>query len=441
MDFGTVILWTIAGTLVSTLLSLLPALHIYNVSGLIIIFMTGAGVRELIPEAYLSVFMMAMIVGWAILNTIPALFLGAPDESAIFVVLPGQKYMMQGRGYEATALTGIGALGAVAAMFLASPIFFKVLPKLRQITSPHNFWIVGLIITFMLMSEWPKGSGRGRTGWIRFIDGWKNLGAGLLTFFLSGFLGIILLNKPILDVKYSFQNIMPVFVGLFAIPWVIGNIFSKTEIPPQFIPRTADVDYRLSARGGFAGFLGGMIAAFIPVVTGGIGGFIAGHATAQRDDRLFIISQGASKTVYYVGGFLMAFIPGLSKTRGGMAWMLRAFQQPTGYDDYWRIMGVIMLSAGISFFLLLFYTRLMIKLINRINYRSLSVFTFALMVAVVYAMFRWAGLGLMTVATAIGLIPVYYHSRRMNCMGVLLLPIALNMGGLGQAVTQLFGLD
>ena len=440
MDTGLVIFYTVLGTLASSIVSLMPALHIYNVAGIMIIMTMGAGTSTLIPIEYVPIFMMAMVVGWAILNTIPALFLGAPDESAIFVVLPGQKYMMQGRGYEAAALTGVGALAGIVAMFLASPLFFRALPKLRAIARPHNFWLMGLIITYMLMSEWPKGSGRQKTGLGRFIDGWKNLAAGLLTFFLSGILGIIILNKPMVSIAYAFQNIMPVFVGLYAIPWVIGNIFSKTEIPPQFICTSADLDYTFWARGGLAGFLGGMIAAFFPVVTGGIGGFIAGHVTAQRDDRIFVISQGASKSVYYIGGFLMAFIPGLYRTRGGMAWMLRPFYQPHTFEDYWRIMGVIMLSGGLSFLLLLLYSKLIIRIIGRINYRSLSAVTFFLMVAVVWGMFSWMGLALMTVATAIGLIPVYYHSRRMNCMGVLLLPITLNMGGLGPAVARLMGL-
>ena len=287
---------------------------------------------------------------------------------------------------------------------------------------------------------WPKGSGRQKTGWGRFIDGWKNLAAGLLTFLLSGILGFIVLNKPLVPIRYAFQNIMPVFVGLFAIPWVIGNIFSRTEIPPQYVCRSADLPTGIWSRGGFAGFLGGMIAAFLPVVTGGIGGFIAGHVTAQRDDRLFIVSQGASKSVYYIGGFLMAFIPGLSRTRGGMAWMLRPFYQPHTYDDYWRIMGVIMLSGGVSFFLLLAYSRLMIRIINRVNYRALSVLMFFLLLAVTYAIGGPWGLALATVATAIGLIPVYFHSRRMNCMGVLLLPITLNMGGLGPSIARLLRL-
>ena len=440
MDMGQVLLFVIAGTILSTFLSLLPALHIYNVVGIILIVMTAPAVHAVVPPVFIPVFMMSMVVGWAILNTIPAMFLGAPDESAIFVVLPGQKYMVQGRGYEGSVLTGVGALAGVLAMLLASPLFFKALPKLRQLTQPHMFWLIGLIITYMFMSEWPKGSGRGKTGWVRFIDGWKNLSAGILTFVISGILGFIIMNKPLLRTEYSFQNIMPVFVGLYAIPWVIGNIFSKTDIPKQYISKSVGMDHRLWARGGLAGFMGGMIAAFMPVVTGGIGGFIAGHATAQRDDRLFIISQGASKSVYYIGSFLLAFIPGLGLTRGGMAWMTRGFYQPHTFEDYWMIMGTILLSAGLAFLLLLVYSRFIIWVVSRVNYRSLSVVTFFMMVAVVFGLFSWMGLALMVVGTAIGLIPVYFHSRRMNCMGVLLLPITLNMAGLGPGIVRLLGL-
>ena len=40
----------------------------------------------------------------------------------------------------------------------------------------------------------------------------------------------------------------------------------------------------------------------------------------------------------------------------------------------------------------------------------------------------------------IGLIPVLWGSRRMNAMGVLLLPIALNMAGAGDTVARWLGL-
>jgi TctA family transporter len=49
-------------------------------------------------------------------------------------------------------------------------------------------------------------------------------------------------------------------------------------------------------------------------------------------------------------------------------------------------------------------------------------------------------LGVCIVATGIGLIPVLWGSRRMNTMGVLLLPIALSMSGAGAWVAGALGL-
>ena len=55
---------------------------------------------------------------------------------------------------------------------------------------------------------------------------------------------------------------------------------------------------------------------------------------------------------------------------------------------------------------------------------------------IVVGMTGWGGLLICTVATGIGLIPVLWGSRRTNCMGVLLLPIALNMVGMGSVIAR-----
>ena len=41
---------------------------------------------------------------------------------------------------------------------------------------------------------------------------------------------------------------------------------------------------------------------------------------------------------------------------------------------------------------------------------------------------------------AIGLVPVLLGSRRMNCLGVILLPMACNMSGVGSTVAGWLGL-
>jgi len=81
-----------------------------------------------------------------------------------------------------------------------------------------------------------------------------------------------------------------------------------------------------------------------------------------------------------------------------------------------------------------------IALTARVSYRLISFVTLAILLAVVFTMTEWGGLAVCAVATGIGLIPVLWGSRRMNAMGVLLLPIALNMAGVGDVVAGWLGL-
>ena len=427
-----------AGALIASVLSLVPALHIYNVAGFIILATATLG--EIVPPEHLAMFFLGMITSYAMLNTIPSIFLSAPDDSTIFVVLPGQKYLLQQRGYEAVVLTGIGGLGGVAVLALLTPVAPSLFPALRAILQPHLHWILWTVIAYMLISEWPKGSDRAPAGLRRWWDGWKSLTAGLFTFLLSGLLGFILLYRSLVPVTVAYQNLLLAFVGLFAVPWILQNILSRVKLPEQHIPQTVDATPWLFLRGTFAGALGGLFAAFFPVVTGGIGGFIAGHATAQRDDRLFIISQGASKIIYYVGGFLFFFVPGLHLTRGGMAWMLSSLWSAYTPQTYYLAVAAVVLTGIISFFLLLLMARLAIKLVGKVHYRWISLGTLAVLLAIVVGMTGLGGLLICGVATGIGLIPVLWGSRRMNCMGVLLLPIALNMVGVGGVVAGWLGL-
>ncbi|MBP7021113.1 MAG: tripartite tricarboxylate transporter permease [Planctomycetes bacterium] len=430
----------VVGTLIASVMACLPALHIYNVAGFALLFALPVIREGLISSSILIAFMMSLIVAYSILNTIPSIFLGAPDESAIFVTMPGTRALMQGRGFETAMLTAVGSLGGIAFLLLASFIFPYFLPALRTIVSPYMHWVLGCILAFMIMAEWPKGENREKTRWLRFFNGWKNLWAGLLTLLLSGILGFIVMYKPMMPIEISFQNIMPTFVGLFAIPWVLQNIISKTEPPKQHIAESLDVTPRVFLRGAGAGCLGGIFAAIFPIVTGGIGGMLAGHATAQRDERMFIVSQGASKVVYYVGGFLLLFVPGASFTRGGMAYMLQGVYTSHGHSDYYIALAVIGISGAISFFTMLYGTKAVIWLIGKINYRFISIFTFIFITSVVYYMGGFPGIAVMLVSTGIGMIPVFFHSRRMNCMGVLLIPVMLNMSGHGPIIAHWMGL-
>jgi putative membrane protein len=423
------------GAALSGLLSCLPGFHVYNLMAIFVIAGTaGMPPEVLIPAAT------GMVVGFAVLGVIPSVLLAAPDESAIFTVLPGQKYLMEGRGTEAVLITAAGGLAGLAALLLSAVVLPIAVPVTHRVLSPYLPAVVWCVIAFMLLSEWPKADAYWASPARRLAAAWRGLGAGLLTFVLSGLLGFVLMHKSPISADAAFQNLMPAFAGLFTLPWLLLNIVTRQEVPPQRLPSRMNVSGFAVVTGSLAGVLGGGFAAFAPGVTGGVGGMLAGHATAIRDSRAFLVSQGASRMVYMAGGFLLFFLPANGLTRGGAAWMMRTVHRPDGMPDYGLALAG-MAFAGLAVCLLLGpLTRVVLALLTRYGCRAMSWLALAFVLALVLIMTGMAGLLVMMVGAAIGLIPVLYGARRMNALGVVLLPLACNLSGVGSTVATWLGL-
>jgi len=428
----------ILGVLLGSVAGCIPGLHVYNVLAILFLsvttFQVGVDPEMLIP------FVTALVVAYSMVNTIPSILLAAPDESAFFTVLPGQKSLMRGRGFEGVMITALGGLaGLFVLVVFVGPVAPRILPVAREVFRPHQHWILWCVISFMLLSEWPKESHNLEMGARRLLAGWRSLSAGLLTFLLSGLLGFLIMYRSPIPHGVAFQNLMPAFVGLFTVPWLLLNMISRVKIPVQDT-KNVSVGWEAVAHGSLAGTLGGGFAAFFPVITGGVGGFLAGHASAIRNDRAFLVSQGASKMIYYVGGLLFFFVPGLRLTRGGAAWMLQGWLTPGTRYEYYMVLAVIAFSGALSFLLMSVLAKGTIRLIGKCDYRWISGAAFALVVIIVLGITGWQGLVVAWVGGCIGLIPVLFGSRRMNCLGIILLPLACNMSGVGGTVAGWLGL-
>ncbi len=427
----------IVGAAIGCGLALIPGLHVFNVAGLALLLSTR-GVLGLSDQA-LTMFLLGALVGWAVVNVIPAVFLFAPDDANVIIVLPTTKYLMRGRGIEAATLVGAGSLGALLGLVIMAPILDEILRPLRTIIQPHTGWMLVAIIAFLLLGEWPRANDMAPPG-RRLLSAWAYLGAGLLTFTLSGLLGFVLLYRSPIAVEAAFVNLMPAFVGLFAVPGLLQILLFGAKPPPQSSALPTDIEPRLLLRGSLTGLSGGLFAGVLPVVSGGIGGLLAGHATAQWNDRLFMISLGASKVAYYVGSALLLFVPGLALTRGGLAWMLSSTYVPYGWHSYWLAVAAMALAGTAAFVALVVLARAAAGLINHLNAKWLAAVALIIAAAITFAFTGWGGFVIMWVATTVGLIPVVVGGRRLNCLGVLLVPITLNMIGVGPLVAQWLGL-
>lgn len=427
------------GGLVGGIAGFVPALHVFNVLAAAAVLAPFGLAPSALPVEWLDATVAGMIAGWAITNTLPAILLAAPDESALFTVLPGQRLLMEGRGYEAVLTTAAGAAGGMVLLIGAAFVLPRLLPPVHAVLSPHYHWIIWCVIAFMLLSEWPQGRTAAMPTLERLLSANRNGLMGSLTFLLSGLLGFVLLYRPNLVHAAPGQVLTPAFAGLFAMPWLIMNLFSRAKPPPQ------DLRMRLCATPGdllhgiASGTLGGAFAAFIPVVSGGIGGMLAGHATSLGRERAFLAAQGASKTVYYAGAFMLAFVPGLHLARGGGIAFLRTLHEPAA-SAYVPVIAALLIATITALLMLPVGARLLLRALERMGQATLSWIALAVVGLIVLAVSGGAGLLIMLVAAGIGLIPPLFGARRMNGLGVILLPLACNMSGIGPAVAAWLGI-
>lgn len=432
------ILFALVGVLIGSLISFMPGLHVFNLAGFgVVLYLMFPA----FPKIQLAMMMLGMLIAYAMVRHVSSTLLSSADDSIFFFILPGNKYARKGKGYEGALLLGIGGLGGLLYLMLMSPFLSTLVQPIRAITGPHLFWMIGLVLLYLLQSEWPRDFGtRAMSRLGRLWDGWSSLFAGIAVMALSGLVGIIILNRPPVPVSRSFQNIMPAFVGFFAIPWALQNIASKDEYPRQFVSKEFTSNKTQLTRGITSGSLGGSLAAFTPLVTAGIGGLFAGHATNTRDNVSFSVSYGASSFVYYVGAYMLLWIPLVHMTRGGMGWITSVVFTPEARWEFWIFVAALAIAGIAAFAMLMALTRFAMKVDNNWGYRKVSYAVLPLLFVIVWGLTGFAGLALMVICSGIGLMPVLLRTRRLNCMGVLIVPIFLSMAGIAPRIVEWLGL-
>jgi putative membrane protein len=433
------LLCAVVGTCVGCVVACLPGLHVYNVAALILLVMRPQ-ISGGMPDPWLMLFL-GMVVGYAVASGIPAILISTPDDSSAWIVSPGHSYLLQGRGYEALALTVVGCLGGLCALLALAPLAGRVTSVFFRVLQPHLHWIVGAVTLFVLLSEWPRDPDQGSAPLARLFAAWVPLLAGLATFALSGLLGLVLSYRPMVPRAMSYQSLVPAFAGLFAVPWLVQNLVAGGHIPRQHVVRSVDADLPGVLRGVTAGTMGGLVATVLPAVTGSVGGLIAGHATAQRDERAFLIAQGATKMVYYAGALLLFLAPGPPITRGGMASMLSPVYTPYSARTYWLSIAVMAVCGAVASLLTLTLGRWATRLVGSRSSRWLSAGVLAALLGTVGWLAGWRGILVTVAASGIGLIPPSFGSRRANCLGIVLLPALLHAAGGTPVVMDWLGLS
>jgi len=373
-----------------------PGVHINLVS--VIILSLTPFLSQYISLTTLVIIIIAMSVTHTFLDSIPSIFLGAPDSGLELSVLPGHKLLLQGRGYEAVVLTAIGSLFAVIMMVAFTPIglpFIKIIYPIIQKFIPY------ILIFFSILLIYKER---------------KSKSLALVVYLIAGVLGIITLNLQLS------QPLFPLLSGLFGTSILLTSIFTKTKIPKQKITQVSLKKKEIASSMG-AGFFASFLTGLLPGLGASQAAIVATSAQKKITPEKFLVIVGSINTFVMIVSFLALY--SIDKARNGSVVVISEILQNFNLNLLILFLAVSLIAAGIATFLTLKFAKIFSNLMTKVNYNKLCLSVIALIVILVTILTGWLGLLVLMVSTSVGLIPNLAGIGKNHLMGCLILPVIL----------------
>lgn len=387
-----------AGIALGTVSGLIPGLHANNFALLL------AGFAPSIPAhpLYVGAAMLAAGVTHTFLDIVPALALGVPDPALAPTALPGHRLVLQGRGHEALRLSALGSALAVA---LAIPLAIPVTLGMERAypTIAANLSLVLVTVSVLLVVS--ERTMEARLG-------------GALALLGSGILGILTLDVPTGGVLPAGDMLAPLFAGLFGAPILIEAL-SGSGVPPQDDERvTTSGGFILSV--GFVGTVAGALVGYLPAISSAIAAAAALVVLPHRGPRAFVLASSGVSTANTV--FALFALVALGSPRTGVLVALESSDVPHNLPV---LLGSVAIAAACGFLLVLVLGDRYLTAVGAVDNVVLVLGVLGFLCMLVVAFTGIVGVAVFVASTAVGLIPARFGARRMTCMGVLLVPLAV----------------
>jgi len=385
---------------------LVPGVHPNTISGVMVVF-TASLLAVFTPHA-VAVFIIAMAISNTFMDFIPSIFIGAPEEDTSMSVLPGHRFLLEGRAQEAICLTVAGGLGVIILSIALFPFISFMLPPLYEGVKSYMGWLLLGLAGFMVLLE----------------DGMKKV-FGLFVFLVAGLFGMMALGTPLIPDE---QLLFPIFSGMFGISTLIISLRSGAVVPRQ-VEGPIRIPGRESVMGSIKGFLSGMVMGVLPGIGASQAGVLCQELSGSRSIKEYMVAIGGINTVASLFSLLALYL--IARPRSGAAIAVEALLQDFGFTEMLLLMSVSLFSAGISGYLTVKVGRWLGGIFQKIGYKNLSVGVIALLIFLCAVLTGWIGMLYMFTATAIGMLAPLLGTKRTHGMAVLMLPIMLYYFGLG----------
>ena len=397
------------GILIGTTTGMIPGIHVKTAGA--ILFASSNLLLSQVSAEFLCVLLVSMSIAHALIEFVPSMLLGVPQEGTATSILPGHRMVLQGRSKEVIRVVSVGGFGAIIVTILMLPIFSIMLPILHDISKPFT-WIILLIASIYLT--------------YRLTANFRDFLWSSLLFLLSGILGWIIFQSPI----SSSVTLMCIFSGLFGISTILFSLNDSSTIPHQNPFYDLNIDYN-KFKSIFAGGITGAILGFLPGF-GPAQGTVIAQAVSGTDDNddddtvNFLLATSGLNISDCLFSLIAIYIIG--NPRSGIAVYMSYLISEMSINHLVIFIFASLLAVSVSLVLSLKLGDSFSRLMGKVDYKKLSISVILLQIVILYIFILYynAPITYMTLAlvtsTAMGMLPHYIGIGKSHLMGVLIIP-------------------
>ena len=398
MAFITTIVAIILGVLSGIVTGLIPGIHVNLIAVILISF--SPILLPITAPINLAIYIISLAITHSFLDSIPSIYLGAPDAGQELNVLPGHRLLHQGEGHNAITYTLIGSLGCLLLGILLFPVFIVSMEKIYPLVKGSIGYILTLIMIFMIGKD--KG---------------KRM-KSLVAFLLAGCLGLIVFSIPNLK-----QPLFPMLSGLFGFSILLTSLLQNSKIPIQDLTKPLTISNKNITKSVSAASGVGFIAAFLPGFGSSQAAIVATNIVGDIGDEGFLSLVGGINTANMLISIGTAYV--LDKARNGAIVTVKALMGGVGYQEMLVFLGVALVVGGVATYLALNISKGFAKFIVKVNYSYIVWGILGFITILTFYFDGILGLVILFTATAIGLSASTWKVGKNHLMGCLILPVIL----------------
>jgi Predicted membrane protein len=356
------------------------------VSGIISALVPGMHINSLSPliaSLNSPTTLFAAYISFTFFLIFPPVFLYSTNSDIGALLPPSQRMALKGEGKRAVSLC---ATGTFASFLIVSP--FMILA--RPLFDLFNNKIIAVGFIFLIMA-------------MLFYTEHKKLG-GVFIFFLCGALGMLSMKES--------NALMPLLTGLFGVPFLLSR-GQNFDVPSADGVESGEIGKKGLFSVLIISTLVGSLAGLLPGITPGAISVLLYLLIKSDEHKIF--SMGAiagSNVVACIGNFYAT-----GKTRSGV---LVEISKMENIPSLSYVLMITIIVAVLCFLMLPLFSKMLGRVYGCIGKAKLI---FVFVIAVLSFMFAGLnGVILLSIATTLGLLTKELGVRRIECMGVIILP-------------------